>query len=57
MLVGRGIYGVVNALLFKAGNYSISIWLASAFITSIPGIIMQLITIPILVKGIEKLIK
>jgi niacin transporter len=54
MLAGRVFYGIMNAFIFKAGSYSISIWLASAFITSLPGIGIQLILIPFLVHVMQK---
>lgn len=56
MVVGRITYGICNALLFKAGNYSLSIWLSAAFIKGIPGIIIQLVLIPTIVKTIKKLL-
>ena len=46
MLLGRVTYGVLNALLFRAGAYSMQVWVAAAFITSAPGVILQLIIIP-----------
>ena len=56
MVMGRVVYGVLNALLFKAGNYSFSIWLTAAFITGLPGIIVQLIFVPILVDMTKRLL-
>lgn len=56
MVVGRITYGICNALLFKAGNYSLSIWLSAAFIKGLPGIIIQLVLIPTIVKTIKKLL-
>ena len=54
MLCGRAVNGVLNALIFKAGAYSMQIWLTAAFVTSIPGIIIQLITIPVIVVALHK---
>jgi uncharacterized membrane protein len=54
MLTGRVFYGILNALIFKAGSYTIMVWLTSAFITSLPGILIQLILIPILIYILEK---
>ena len=56
MVVGRITYGICNELLFKAGNYSLSIWLSAAFIKGLPGIIIQLVLIPTIVKTIKKLL-
>jgi thiamine transporter ThiT len=50
MLAGRVFYGIMNALIFKAGSYSLTIWLASAFIKSIPGILIQLALVPFFVN-------
>ena len=56
MIIGRVFYGIVNALFFKAGSYSLSIWLSTAFVSAIPGIIIQLAIVPSLVKAIKKLV-
>lgn len=57
MIIGRIVYGIANALIFKAGAYSLDIWISFAFVTAIPGIIIQLIIIPILVSTLTKTIK
>ena len=54
MLCGRITYGILNALIFRAGAYSLQAWLSAAFITALPGIIIQLIVIPLLVLGLSK---
>lgn len=54
MLAGRLVYGVLNALIFKAGSYSLNAWLSAAFVTAIPGIIIQLILIPLLISRLQK---
>ena len=54
MLSGRVLFGLLNALIFRFGSYSISIWLTAAFVTALPGIALQLVVIPILVLAIEK---
>jgi len=55
MLLGRAAYGVLNALIFNVGAYSFSIWVTAAFVTSLPGIIIQILLIPSLVLTFEKL--
>ncbi|MBR6725168.1 MAG: ECF transporter S component, partial [Erysipelotrichaceae bacterium] len=55
MLCGRITYGILNALIFRAGSYSMQAWLSAAFVTAIPGIIIQLLLIPILVIRLRKL--
>ena len=57
ILIGRIIYGLCNALIFKANSYSLSIWLMAAFVTSLPGIIIQLLIIPFLIKSLNKVIQ
>ena len=54
MLAGRVTYGILNALIFRAGSYSLQAWLSAAFVTALPGIIIQLIVIPFLVLGLSK---
>jgi len=54
MLAGRVFYGILNALIFKAGSYSLTIWLTSAFVTSVPGILIQLMLVPFLVNILQK---
>jgi len=46
MLTGRAFAGIMNALIFRAGSYSLNIWLTASFVTSMPGIIIQLALIP-----------
>lgn len=54
MLCGRIVSGVLNALIFKAGAYSMQMWLAGSFVTALPGIAIQLVLIPILVDRFQK---
>lgn len=54
MLIGRAVYGAVNALVFRAGAYSMEIFLTAAFVTALPGIIIQLVVLPALVLLLEK---
>jgi len=54
MLCGRITYGILNTLIFRAGSYSLNAWLSAAFITAVPGIIIQLVLIPILVVRLKK---
>ena len=54
MLCGRLVFGLLNALLFRAGSYSLALWTSAAFITALPGILIQLIVLPILVLSLKK---
>ena len=38
----------------KAGSYSMAAWTSAAFVTALPGIIIQLVLIPILVDRLKK---
>jgi thiamine transporter ThiT len=54
MLCGRIIAGIAKALIFSAGSYSMAVWTATYFITSLPGIVIQLILIPAVFFALEK---
>ena len=49
MLAGRLAGGLLKAFIFRAGAYSLQIWLTASFITGIPGILAQLVIVPMLV--------
>lgn len=53
MISGRIVYGILNSLIFRAGSYSTQIWLTSAFVTALPGIVIQLILIPLIVLTLQ----
>lgn len=54
MLLGRVVYGAMNALVFSAGDYSMAVFLTAAFVTALPGIVIQLALLPGLVLLLEK---
>ncbi len=54
MLAGRVIFGALNALIFRAGEYSLPVWLGAAFVTALPGIVIQLVLIPLIVFALER---
>ena len=54
MLAGRLVFGLLNALIFRAGSYSLAIWVSASFITALPGIVIQLAVIPALVLALKK---
>ncbi|MEZ4628642.1 MAG: hypothetical protein R2912_11365 [Eubacteriales bacterium] len=45
---------LLNAVIFRAGAYSVSLWTTAAFITALPGILIQLAIIPALVLALKK---
>lgn len=56
MIGGRIVLGLVNTIFFKlAGNvYTWKIFMTGAFLNAIPGIIVQLVIIPILISSLKK---
>lgn len=54
MLCGRVVYGLLNAFIFQAGEYSMAVWLTSSFVTAAPGIIAQLLLIPPIILALQK---
>ena len=54
MLVGRMLFGVLNAVIFLAGSYSMQMWVTAAFITALPGVAIQIVIIPVIVLALQK---
>ncbi len=56
MLAGRVVSGVANAVFMGVAGkaYTFSAFIAGAFVTALPGIIIQVIALPILVKLLER---
>lgn len=56
MLVGRVVWGIVSFVIYGAmGNaFMMKMFIAGAFLNAIPGIILQLILIPIIVYSLQK---
>lgn len=54
MLCGRLVSGALNALIFRAGEYSLTMWVSASFVTALPGIVIQLIAIPLIVAALER---
>lgn len=54
MLSGRIAAGIAKALFFARGEFTISAWAVTYFITSLPGAIIQLILIPFVVFALIK---
>ena len=57
MIVGRLVWGVsmLTLLGVSGGNFTFSAFLAGAFTNAIPGIIVQIILIPIIVMVLENI--
>lgn len=56
MVLGRVIWGIARVVLFGLGQYEFgwAAFLAGAFVNAIPGIILQIVLIPIVVMALEK---
>ena len=56
MLAGRAVWGAVMALLMRQseGSFGFSAFISGALLNAIPGIIIQLVFIPVLVFALEK---
>ncbi len=54
MLIGRILGGVAKALIFAPGSMTMAAWATSYFVTSLPGIVIQLVLIPSIVFALEK---
>jgi len=54
MIAGRIAGGIVTALFFSKGSYSLTAWAAAYFAKSVPGLLLQLILIPIIYYALEK---
>ena len=59
MLAGRVVWGIVQAILLgmTGSSLTVGVFMASAFLNAIPGIIAQIVLVPILVMIAEKLNK
>ena len=53
MVLGRVVSGVAKALIFSPGM-ALGVWVTSSFITALPGIIIQLVLIPQVIRVLMK---
>lgn len=54
MLAGRIVNGVLRALIFSPGAYSLEVWVAASFVTSLMGIVLQLAVVVPIVVSLER---
>ena len=54
MLAGRVVAGVLRALIFSPGAYSLEAWLTAYFVTAIMGIVLQLAVVVPIVISLER---
>lgn len=56
MIGGRIVMGIANVIIFGLADkaYGTAAFISGAFITALPGIIIQIILIPVIVKAMKK---
>ncbi|MBR5535042.1 MAG: ECF transporter S component [Clostridia bacterium] len=54
MVAGRIVWGMAMSLLLGMGAFTFKMFFAGAFVTAIPGIILQLILIPVIMVKLGK---
>ncbi|MDK2961759.1 MAG: hypothetical protein PWP20_885 [Eubacteriaceae bacterium] len=56
MLGGRVVSGIASMILYgvAGSEYGLQIFLTGAFVTALPGIILQIVVVPVLVMALEK---
>lgn len=56
MIGGRIVMGLANTILYSAAgnNYSFKMFITGAFVFALPGIIVQIIIIPIIVRALQQ---
>lgn len=54
MILGRVVAGAAKALVFSHGAMTFKAWAVSYFVTSLPGIVLQLVLIPPVVLALRK---
>lgn len=54
MLIGRIAAGLAKGFIFARGAFTIGLWAASYFVSSVPGIIAHLIIVPVLYAALYK---
>ncbi len=54
MIAGRVVSGVAKALIFTPG-ITMTYWITASFVTALPGIVIQLIAVPMLVGMLIKI--
>lgn len=54
MVAGRVVWGAVQVAILGLGNFPFSAFVAGAVTSAIPGIVLQLVLIPLLVRALDK---
>ena len=54
MLLGRVVWGMASVLIYGLGEFGFNAFIAGGFVNAIPGIVLQIILIPIVINGLKK---
>lgn len=54
MVAGRAVWGVAQIAILGLGSFPFSAFVAGALTSAIPGILLQLVLIPLLVRALDK---
>ncbi len=54
MLLGRIAWGIVSAIIYGFGEFGLSAFIVGGFINALPGIILQLVLIPIVLNSLKR---
>lgn len=54
MLGGRAVWGIAQAVLLGFDGFTVSAFIAGAFLNAVPGIILQLVLIPAIMLALDK---
>lgn len=54
LLAGKVIGGIFRAVLFTGGTYTVRLWAVTFFVESLPGIIVQLVTLPLVYLALRR---
>ena len=56
MIFGRIVWGIARAVMYGAGGYKFGMaaFVAGAFVDALPGIVLQIVLIPLIVMAVEK---
>ncbi len=54
MVIGRIFAGLAQSLVFSAGNYSLSMWISSYILGTLPAIVIHIILVPAVYFAIKR---
>lgn len=54
MLAGRIVTGILRALVFAPGAFTVKMWATGYFVSSFPGIVLQLILVPAIYLALQR---